>query len=43
MAAARRFYEQSGFRAVGTQPFRFGEVWDDDIVYAKSLAPIAPE
>lgn len=41
-ARARRFYEKCGLRAVGTRPFLFGEVWEDDIVYAKSLAPVAP-
>lgn len=42
-ARARRFYEKCGLRAVGTRPFLFGEVWEDDIVYAKSLAPVAAE
>lgn len=40
-ARARRFYEKSGLRAVGTRPFLFGEVWEDDIVYAKSIVPAA--
>lgn len=38
-ARARRFYEKCGLRAVGTRPFLFGEVWEDDVVYAKSVAP----
>lgn len=32
-ARARRFYETCGFRAVGTNPFLFGEIPEDDIVY----------
>ncbi len=42
-ARARRFYEKCGLRAVGTRPFLFGDVWEDDIVYAKSLEPSAAE
>lgn len=38
-ARARRFYEKSGFRAVGTNPFRFGDEWEDDVVYARALVP----
>ena len=37
-ARARRFYEKSGLRAVGTKPFLFDEVWEDDIVYSRALA-----
>jgi GNAT superfamily N-acetyltransferase len=40
-ARARRFYEKCGLRAVGTRPFLFGEVWEDDIVYAKRVLPVA--
>ncbi len=36
---ARRFYEKCGFVAVGTNPFLFGEEWEDDIVYARALVP----
>lgn len=36
-ARARRFYEKCGLRAVGTKPFLFGDVWEDDIVYMKPL------
>lgn len=32
-ARARRFYEKSGFAAVGTNPFLFGNTPEDDIVY----------
>jgi len=32
---ARRFYEKSGFVARGRNPFRFGDVWEEDIVYAR--------
>lgn len=38
-ARARRFYEKSGFRAVGTHPFLFGDEWEDDIVYRRALDP----
>ena len=38
-ARARRFYEKCGLRAVGTKPFRFGDVMERDIVYACSLDP----
>jgi len=41
-ARARRFYGKCGLRAVGTRPFLFGEVWEDDVVYAKPLRPGAP-
>lgn len=34
---ARRFYEKCGLRAVGTRPFLFGDMWEDDIVYARPL------
>jgi ribosomal protein S18 acetylase RimI-like enzyme len=32
-ARARRFYEKSGFVAVGTNPFLFGNTPEEDIVY----------
>lgn len=38
-ARARRFYEKCGFRAVGTNPFLFGDTWEDDIVYRRALDP----
>jgi GNAT superfamily N-acetyltransferase len=36
-ARARRFYEKCGFVAVGTNPFRFGDVWENDIVYEHAI------
>lgn len=38
-ARARRFYEKCGFRAVGTNPFLFGDEWEADIVYRRALDP----
>ncbi|MCC7002111.1 MAG: GNAT family N-acetyltransferase [Gemmatimonadaceae bacterium] len=35
-ARAIRFYEKSGFVARGRNPFRFGDVWEKDLVYARS-------
>ncbi len=34
-ARAIRFYEKSGFVARGRNPFRFGNVWEEDIVYVR--------
>lgn len=34
-ARARRFYEKSGFEARGRNPFRFGDVWEEDLVYVR--------
>ena len=39
-ARARRFYEKCGLRAVGGKPFLFGDVLEQDIVYARALAEI---
>jgi diamine N-acetyltransferase len=35
-ARAIRFYEKSGFVARGRNPFRFGDVWEEDLVYVRS-------
>jgi len=32
---AIRFYEKSGFVARGRNPFRFGDVWEEDLVYVR--------
>lgn len=42
-ARARRFYQKCGFVAVGTRPFLFGDVWEDDIVYARPLTAPRPD
>lgn len=38
-ARARRFYEKSGFVAVGTNPFLFGNTLEDDVVYQLLFVP----
>ena len=41
-ARARRFYEKSGFGAVGRKPFLFGEVEENDVVYEARFGLGAP-
>jgi GNAT superfamily N-acetyltransferase len=36
-ARARRFYEKSGFTAVGTHPYQFADEWEDDLVLQKRV------